>query len=81
MAAGIVSWGVYLPYWRLERKAIGEAFRTPGGRGRRAVASYDEDTTSMAVEAGRRALDVPGVPVPHSLFLSLIHISEPTRPY
>jgi hydroxymethylglutaryl-CoA synthase len=70
MEAGIVSWGVYLPYWRLERRAIGEAFRTSGGRGRRAVASYDEDTTSMAVEAGRRALDVPGVPVPHSLFFS-----------
>ncbi|MGD0311422.1 MAG: OB-fold domain-containing protein [Acidimicrobiales bacterium] len=70
MGAGIVSWGVYLPYWRLERQAIGAAFRTGGGRGTRAVASYDEDTTSMAVEAGRRALDVPGVPVPHALFFS-----------
>ncbi len=28
------------------------------------MASYDEDTTSMAVEAGRRALDVPGMPAP-----------------
>jgi len=70
MGAGIVSWGVYLPYWRLERRVIGEAFRASGGRGRRAVASYDEDTTSMAVEAGRRALDVPGVPVPRSLYFS-----------
>jgi 3-hydroxy-3-methylglutaryl CoA synthase/uncharacterized OB-fold protein len=70
MGAGIVSWGVYLPYWRLERQAIGGAFRSGGGRGTRAVASYDEDTTSMAVEAGRRALDVPGTPDPHSLFFS-----------
>ncbi len=58
MEAGIVSWGVYLPYWRLQRQAIGQAFGTGGGRGTRAVASYDEDTTSMAVEAGRRALAV-----------------------
>jgi hydroxymethylglutaryl-CoA synthase len=27
-----------------------------GGRGSRSVAAYDEDTTSMAVEAGRAAL-------------------------
>ena len=70
MEAGIVSWGVYLPYWRLERRAMGDAFGTGGGRGRRAVASYDEDTTSMAVEAGRRALGVPGAPASGSLFFS-----------
>ena len=70
MEAGIVSWGVYLPYWRLQRRAIGEAFGAGGGRGSRAVASYDEDTTSMAVEAGRRALAVPGVPGPRDLFFS-----------
>jgi hydroxymethylglutaryl-CoA synthase len=70
VVAGIVSWGVYLPYWRLDRRVIGEAFGTPPGRGRRAVASYDEDTSSMAVEAGRRALGVPGVPAPRSLYFS-----------
>ena len=70
MEAGIVSWGVYLPYWRLQRQAIGQAFGTGGGRGTRSVASYDEDTTSMAVEAGRRALAVPGAPGPADLFFS-----------
>ncbi len=70
MEAEIVSWGVYLPYWRLERQAIGRAFGTPTGKGQRAVASYDEDTTSMAVEAGRRALAVTGVPEPGDLFFS-----------
>jgi hydroxymethylglutaryl-CoA synthase len=68
--AGIVSWGVYLPYWRLERRAIGAAFGTAAGRGTRAVASYDEDTTSMGVEAGRRALGVPGSPAPQRLYFS-----------
>jgi hydroxymethylglutaryl-CoA synthase len=54
--AGIVAYGAYVPYWRLERKAIGAALGTSGGRGTRAVASYDEDVTSMGVEAGRIAL-------------------------
>jgi 3-hydroxy-3-methylglutaryl CoA synthase/uncharacterized OB-fold protein len=53
---GIVGYGAYLPYWRLERKAIAEALGTGGGSGTRAVASYDEDTTSLGVEAGRAAL-------------------------
>jgi 3-hydroxy-3-methylglutaryl CoA synthase/uncharacterized OB-fold protein len=70
VVAGIVSWGVYLPYWRLDRKVIGAAFGTSSGRGRRAVASYDEDTTSMGVEAGRRAVADPAAPVPASLFFS-----------
>jgi hydroxymethylglutaryl-CoA synthase len=53
---GIVGYGAYLPYWRLERKAIAEALGTGGGGGTRAVASYDEDTTSLGVEAGRAAM-------------------------
>ncbi|MBI5089369.1 MAG: OB-fold domain-containing protein [Actinobacteria bacterium] len=53
---GIVSYGVYVPYWRLRREAITSALGTGGGRGTRSVASYDEDTTSMGVEAARTAL-------------------------
>ncbi|HWP65279.1 MAG TPA: OB-fold domain-containing protein [Candidatus Limnocylindria bacterium] len=48
--AGIVRYGSYVPYWRLTRAAMG------GGRGERAVASFDEDAVSMAVEAGRDAV-------------------------
>lgn len=70
MGSGIVSWGVYLPYWRLERRLIGAAFGTAAGKGRRSVASYDEDTTSMAVEAGRRALAPAGLPTPTALYFS-----------
>lgn len=54
--AGIVSYGVYLPYWRLQRSAITAALGSGGGKGSRSVASYDEDTTSMGVEAARIAL-------------------------
>ena len=53
---GIVAYGAYLPYFRLDRKAIGESLGASGGSGTRSVASYDEDTTSMAVEAARVAL-------------------------
>jgi 3-hydroxy-3-methylglutaryl CoA synthase/uncharacterized OB-fold protein len=53
---GIVAYAAYLPYFRLDRKAIGESLGAPSGSGTRSVASYDEDTTSMAVEAARAAL-------------------------
>ncbi|MBI3781821.1 MAG: OB-fold domain-containing protein [Deltaproteobacteria bacterium] len=48
--SGIVRYGSYVPYFRLTRAAIG------AGKGERAVASYDEDSVSMAVEAARDAL-------------------------
>src|SRR5204863_761482 len=52
-----------------ERKAIAEALGTPGGAGTRAVASYDEDTTSLGVEAGRAALRGVTV-VPQALYFA-----------
>jgi 3-hydroxy-3-methylglutaryl CoA synthase/uncharacterized OB-fold protein len=70
MAPGIVSWGTYLPYWRLQRQAVGAAFGTGGGKGSRAVASYDEDTTTLGVEASRRALQPDGVPHPVDVLFS-----------
>src|SRR5271157_5515838 len=71
MAAGIAAWGTYLPYWRLQRSAIAGVLGSGGGRGTRAVASHDEDTTTLGVEAGRRALAVgPGAGAVQDLFLS-----------
>jgi hydroxymethylglutaryl-CoA synthase len=55
-ARGIVAYGAYVPYWRLTRSAIAGTLGGRPARGTRSVASYDEDTTSMAVEAGRIAL-------------------------
>ena len=51
--SGIHGFGTYVPYWRLRRGAITEALGAGGGKGTRAVAGYDEDATSMAVEAAR----------------------------
>lgn len=53
---GVIAYGAYVPYHRLSRAAITTALGTGGGKGTRAVASYDEDATSMAVEAARTAL-------------------------
>ena len=70
MSTGILTWGVYLPYWRLQRSAIGATLGGPSGRGTRSVASYDEDTTTMGVEAARRALAALDGPLPDELVFS-----------
>lgn len=56
---GITSYGGYLPRLRLSRKAIADAmaWMNPGlagqARGERTMANWDEDSVTMAVEAGR----------------------------
>jgi len=57
---GLVSYGAYIPYNRLDRTRIREVLGTGGGKGTRAVASYDEDTTSMGVAAAGAALRALG---------------------
>lgn len=56
MTRGILSLSGYVPYRRLDRSEIPAAFGSGGGKGTRAVASHDEDTTTMGVEAARLAL-------------------------
>jgi 3-hydroxy-3-methylglutaryl CoA synthase len=53
---GLIGYGAYIPYYRLERTRIAGVLGSGGGSGTRSVAAYDEDTTSMAVAAGRAAL-------------------------
>ena len=57
---GIISAGGYVPYRRLDRSEIAAFFGSGGGRGTRSVAAYDEDTTTMGVEAARFALQSAG---------------------
>ena len=52
---GIVSAAGYVPYRRLTRAQIGAFLGAGGGKGTRAVASHDEDTTTLGVEAARLA--------------------------
>src|SRR6266571_1341221 len=68
--AGIVSYGSYIPYRRLKRAAIAQVLGIPAARGERAVASFDEDSVSMAAEALRDALkSAPGINL-NSLFFA-----------
>src|SRR5437879_11673549 len=67
---GLVGYGVYVPYFRLDRKAIAAALGAPGGAGTRSVASYDEDTTSLGVEAARAALRAAPVARLDALFFA-----------
>lgn len=59
---GIISYGGYVPRMRLQRSAIYAANRwfAPGlkglARGERAIANWDEDSITMAVEAARDCL-------------------------
>jgi 3-hydroxy-3-methylglutaryl CoA synthase/uncharacterized OB-fold protein len=53
---GIHAYAAYLPRHRLQHAELGEALGTRGGKGARTVASYDEDTTTMGLEAARRAV-------------------------
>jgi len=62
-AYGLTGFGGYIPRLRLERTAIAAAHKwmAPGlrsaAKGRRAFCSWDEDSITMAVEAGRDALN------------------------
>jgi hydroxymethylglutaryl-CoA synthase len=49
--AGIISYGTYLPLWRLSRSTMG-----PGGKGEKVIASFDEDSVTMGVAAGLECL-------------------------
>ena len=67
---GIIAYGSYVPYYRLQKAAITAALGTGGGRGTRSVASYDEDATSMAVEAARGLMATAGDITPSSVYFA-----------
>ena len=74
---GLIAYGTYIPYHRLKRSEIGAALGVGGGKGTRAVASYDEDTTSMAVEAARAAMRM----LPHPLAPQRIYFATAAPAY
>lgn len=48
---GIVSYGAYIPMFRMSRDVLGSVWGKSAGRGEKAVANADEDSITMAVEA------------------------------
>jgi 3-hydroxy-3-methylglutaryl CoA synthase/uncharacterized OB-fold protein len=75
---GIIGYGAYVPFHRLQRSAITAALGTGGGRGTRSVAGYDEDATSMAVEACRNLFASLGDDAPTP---SAVSFATATPPY
>ena len=51
MTAGITSYGAYIPYHRMGRETLHNAWGGFPVPGEKAVASFDEDSITMAVEA------------------------------
>ncbi len=62
MSVGIHAFGAYIPKVRLQREVMAHAYSwfNPSlaslGQGERAIANWDEDARTMAVEAGCNAL-------------------------
>ena len=54
--AGIVSYGAYIPWHRMERQKCVAAWGGFGIPGEKAVGYFDEDSVTMAVEAARDCL-------------------------
>ncbi|MER7619807.1 hydroxymethylglutaryl-CoA synthase, partial [Nonomuraea wenchangensis] len=56
---GIVAYASYLPRHRLRHADLGAALGIRAGSGSRVAASFDEDSTTLGVEAARRVLTGP----------------------
>src|SRR5205807_6613548 len=66
---GVLGWGGYLPYRRLDRSTISPVAGSGGGHGTRTVAGPDENSTTMAVAAARLAL-AADAPRPRALWFA-----------
>ncbi len=60
----------YLPHWRLQASAVASVLGGNQGKGARTIASYDEDSLTMAVAAGRRALAAAPQASPSTLWFA-----------
>lgn len=79
MSVGLLSYGAYIPRLRLQRQAVA-AFNawftgSTKGAGERAMANWDEDSVTMAVEASRDCLSGTDF-VP-----SAVHLASTTPPF
>ena len=72
MTRGIIGAAAYLPHRRLDRRTIAAVAGGGGGKGTRTVAGYDEDTTTMGVEAARLAMKPLGGIESHTLWFSTV---------
>ena len=67
---GITRYGSYVPVHRLERRLIEQAWGAKQAKGEIAVANYDEDALTMAIDAAMACLGDPPAPVAGAYFAS-----------
>ena len=80
---GITAYGAYIPRLRLSRKAAAQAtgWLNPSlfahGRGERAMANWDEDSITLAVEAARDCLGTSS----SSKMICALYFASTTAPF
>src|SRR5262245_5300753 len=72
---GIGCYGAYIPALRLDRRLIEQAWGARQPKGEVAVANYDEDALTLAIEAAMSCLGDPPTPV------SGAYVAKPSAPY
>lgn len=76
--AAILGYGAYIPFYRLPTSEIARVWKG-GGSGpnlEKAVASMDEDTVTMAIEAARHAMRMAGITE-----LGAVFVGTESKPY
>src|SRR5712671_1045312 len=85
-AVGIVSYGHYVPYLRVEMKTFAEQWGVPAqlermyrlnGRNRVAVNAADEDAVTLSVTAAERALAM----LPKDAVVASVLVGSESHPY
>ncbi len=57
---GIITCGYHIPFCRVEREKIGQAWDRHAGKGERASVYFDEDALTLGLEAVQRCLEEQG---------------------
>jgi hydroxymethylglutaryl-CoA synthase len=83
MTVGIVGYGAYIPRWRIKSSSIAEVWGSDKERintlvGEKAVCCLDEDTATMAVEAGKSALLRAGI---NPKKIGAVYVGSESHPY
>lgn len=83
--AGVVGYGVYVPSMRIKASEIAKVWgkddkRIVEGLGikEKSVASFDEDATTIAVEAARRAVEYAGI---DAIKIGAVFVGSESKPY
>lgn len=70
MNIGITSYGAYIPRYRLSGQTIATAWQKPPVKGEKALACFDEDSFTLAVESSFNALGQSPAIMPDTVFFA-----------